>query len=103
MAMPWLDGLRTIRALKKMNPAVKVIASSGDGSTSWRSENLAQLNELGVTTFLAKPFNAQKLLVALQAIIRPNVAVPAEDAVAALELPLTINQPASESCEPSFL
>ena len=91
MAMPWLDGLRTIRALKKMNPAVKVIASSGDGSTSWRSENLAQLNELGVTTFLAKPFNAEKLLVSLQEIIRSNGAGPAENAVAALEVPLTIN------------
>ena len=66
MAMPWLDGLSTIRALKKMNPAVKVIASSGQGNTNWRSEKLAQLNELGVTTFLAKPFNADKLLVSLQ-------------------------------------
>jgi CheY-like chemotaxis protein len=77
MAMPLLDGLSTIRALKKMNPAVKVIASSGHGSTNWRTEKLARLNELGVTTFLAKPFNADKLLVSLQEIIRPNGVVPA--------------------------
>ncbi|MEO8428325.1 MAG: response regulator [Verrucomicrobiota bacterium] len=79
MTMPWLDGLSTIRALKKMNPAVKVIASSGDGSTDWRSEKLAQLNELGVTTFLAKPFHADKLLVSLQEIICPVGAVLSAD------------------------
>jgi nitrogen-specific signal transduction histidine kinase/ActR/RegA family two-component response regulator len=86
IAMPWLDGVAAIRGLKKMNPAVKVIASSGHGSTRWRSEKMAQLNEMGVTAFLAKPFNANKLLVSLQEIIRPNGAVPAEGAVADLLL-----------------
>jgi len=70
LAMPFLDGVGTIRGLKKINPMVKVIAASGHGSTNWRSGKLNQLTALGVTTFLAKPFKADKLLVLLQEIVR---------------------------------
>jgi two-component system, cell cycle sensor histidine kinase and response regulator CckA len=61
MAMPHMDGTATIRVLKKLNPALKIIAASGLSSP----EQLAEINALGVNIFLSKPFTAEKLLVAI--------------------------------------
>jgi len=61
MMMPFMDGLSTIRALQKMNPQVKIIASSG------LSENakVVEAGAAGIKTFLPKPYTAGKLLEAL--------------------------------------
>ena len=61
MMMPYMDGPATIRALQKMNPAVKIIASSGlaDGG---KGREAAQA---GVGAFLIKPYTAEKLLLAI--------------------------------------
>ena len=61
MAMPNLDGMATIRALKKIDPDVSIIAMSG----LINSEQTAELNSLGVTSFISKPFTAELLLVTL--------------------------------------
>lgn len=61
MMMPFLDGLSTIRALQRLNPDVRVIASSGLSE----NRNDAELASLGVKTFLAKPYTAGALLQAL--------------------------------------
>jgi PAS domain S-box-containing protein len=58
MAMPNLDGPATIHALRKVDPNVKVIATSGVRSTGKLSEAV----QLGVKTFLPKPYTAEKLL-----------------------------------------
>ncbi len=60
MAMPIMDGYMAIRALRKLDPRVKIIAVSG----------LAENGKLaGVTpyvaSFLAKPYTAERLLLAL--------------------------------------
>ncbi len=57
MAMPVMDGYASIRALRRINPAVKIIAASG------LSENgkLGSIHGL-VKTFLAKPYTADRLL-----------------------------------------
>ncbi|HSO73518.1 MAG TPA: PAS domain S-box protein, partial [Blastocatellia bacterium] len=65
MMMPYLDGTATIRALQKITPSIKVIASSGladDGKA-------AEAANLGVKTFLSKPYTAEELLKALAEVL----------------------------------
>jgi two-component system, cell cycle sensor histidine kinase and response regulator CckA len=63
MMMPNMDGLTTIRALKKLNPDVKVIATSGLAS----HRQLAEL--AGSHAFLSKPYTVKELLDALQDVL----------------------------------
>ena len=65
MMMPHLDGAATIRALRKLDTDVKVIASSGLAANDKLFEDA---NE-GERTFLAKPYTAEKLLRALSGIL----------------------------------
>jgi PAS domain S-box-containing protein len=58
MMMPVMDGPVTIRALRKLNPQVRIIASSG----LTESIDAADLDQLGVKTFLIKPYDAKTLL-----------------------------------------
>jgi hypothetical protein len=58
MMMPVMDGRVTIRALQKLNPQVRIIASSGLTD----SIDAADLDRLGVKTFLIKPYDAKTLL-----------------------------------------
>ncbi len=66
MMMPFMDGPATIRALQKMNPAVKIIAASG--LTAGHKPGEAAL--AGVKVFLSKPYTAEKLLKALAEILK---------------------------------
>jgi PAS domain S-box-containing protein len=61
MAMPVMDGPATIIALRSMNPAVKIIGSSGLTSAG----GVAKAVGAGVTQFLHKPYSAETLLKAL--------------------------------------
>ncbi|MGB8353038.1 MAG: response regulator [Chthoniobacteraceae bacterium] len=63
--MPWVDGVVLTRALKKMDPAVKVIASTGQPEKS----RLEELKALGVKAILRKPYNSEKLLRKVQAVL----------------------------------
>jgi CheY-like chemotaxis protein len=58
MAMPNLDGIATIRALKMIDPAAAVIAMSG----LVNPEQTSELQALGVASFMSKPFTAEALL-----------------------------------------
>lgn len=58
MLMPSMDGLTTIRTLKKINPNVKIIAVSGLAST----EKVNAAADIGVKAFLSKPYTAKQLL-----------------------------------------
>jgi two-component system cell cycle sensor histidine kinase/response regulator CckA len=60
--MPILDGVVLVRALKKLDPCVKVIASSGISSSGGRLERAAELEALEVRAFLSKPYTAEKML-----------------------------------------
>ncbi|WGV27345.1 hybrid sensor histidine kinase/response regulator [Halotia branconii] len=60
--LPTLDGFTAIRTLKKINPQVKIIATSGLMS----SNKLKVLTDIGVTTFLSKPYTINELLLTLQ-------------------------------------
>ncbi|HSE96640.1 MAG TPA: ATP-binding protein, partial [Blastocatellia bacterium] len=66
LGMPHMDGLTTIRILQKMNPQIKIIATSGLRSEGKASDVAA----LGVKTFLSKPYTADKLLITLAEILK---------------------------------
>jgi PAS domain S-box-containing protein len=65
MIMPELSGFDTYAALKKLNPDVDVLLSSGYSIDSKASEML----ELGCNGFLQKPFAVQELSHAVRAIL----------------------------------
>ncbi|HLM56390.1 MAG TPA: PAS domain S-box protein [Pyrinomonadaceae bacterium] len=66
MMMPFMDGPATIRALQKINPRVRIIATSGLGG-----EKAAEAVAAGVQMFLPKPYTAEKLLKALAEVLHP--------------------------------
>jgi CheY-like chemotaxis protein len=71
MMMPVMDGPVTIRALRKLNPQVRVIASSGLTELL----DAADLDRLGVKIFLTKPYDAKTLLKTVaQALIQDTFA-----------------------------
>jgi CheY-like chemotaxis protein len=57
MMMPYLDGAATIRALRKIDPRVKVIAATGLEVGGKVNNITAQ-----VDAFLPKPYTGEKLL-----------------------------------------
>ena len=65
LSMGQMDGIALVRSLRKINPAVRVIVSSGHMT----KENIIILNGLGVRTFLDKPYTAGKLLHALRDVL----------------------------------
>jgi CheY-like chemotaxis protein len=68
MVMPVMDGADTIRALKKFDPLVKVIASSGVNMKD--AEEQAARD--GVKLFLRKPYTVPGLLAILEEALRPR-------------------------------
>ena len=65
LMMPVMDGATTIRALKQLNPYVKVIAGSGLGSHP--DQDL--LRGLGVNHFVSKPYTAETILQKLHEVL----------------------------------
>lgn len=58
MMMPSMDGLTAIRALQRMNPSVKIIATSGLAS----NRQLVEAAGISVRAFLSKPYTLKELL-----------------------------------------
>lgn len=65
MMMPFMDGASTIRALKRINPQIKIIAASG-----LVAEKEAEVIQMGVKTFLTKPYTAERLLIAIAGLLK---------------------------------
>lgn len=63
--MPVMDGLALTRVIKKMDPEMKVIASSG----LEHDAKFEELRALGVNVFLTKPYTADKLLHTLRELL----------------------------------
>jgi CheY-like chemotaxis protein len=70
MIMPDLDGLETIALLRRRNPKLKVIASSGCAESEFR----ADLDRLGIEHFLLKPFTPERLIEEVEAFVAPLAA-----------------------------
>jgi len=65
MMMPVMGGMALIHALRRINPAVKVVASSGLSSNC----NVTDFPDATVKNFLAKPYAAPLLLSTIRAVI----------------------------------
>ncbi len=69
MAMPVMDGPKTIQALKALNPSIKIIAITGAVTSEGGSHNLADPSQLGIQAFLYKPITPTALLRTLQNVL----------------------------------
>jgi CheY-like chemotaxis protein len=58
VCMGMMDGITLTRAIKKLNPNARVVASSGQ----FQKENRAAFGAMGVTHLLEKPYTGEKLL-----------------------------------------
>ena len=65
MMMPIMDGYASIRAIRKINPEVKIIAVSGLAE----KDKLAKIGSSHAKAFLPKPYTAEKLLKTIHEII----------------------------------
>jgi CheY-like chemotaxis protein len=61
LVMPEKEGIETIVELRRLNPAVKIIAISGGGRMN-PATTLAMAQKLGARRTLAKPFAPHELL-----------------------------------------
>jgi DNA-binding NtrC family response regulator len=68
IAMPHIDGVALTRALMKLNPGIRVIASTGFGDNA----RMAELRSLGAAAFLSKPFTTDKLLQVVHEVLQPR-------------------------------
>jgi len=72
VAMPVVDGVALCRALKKMDPAVRIVAATGQGDEN----RLRELQSLQIGRVLAKPFTTGTLLTAINEAFNPHPCDP---------------------------
>ena len=65
LVMPFMDGIATIRALRKLTPNVKIISVSG-----LEDDIRVHAARAGVDAFLSKPYSAEQLLRALAKVLQ---------------------------------
>ncbi len=65
MMMPVMDGSATIEILMKINPEVRIVATSGITA----NRELAEISGQGVKDFLQKPYSAETLLKCLKRVL----------------------------------
>ena len=63
--MPEMDGVQIYKALKKINPDIAVLVSTGYAS----NRQTVELKELGVEGFLKKPYRQSELVMAVNKVI----------------------------------
>ncbi|WPJ95601.1 response regulator [Coraliomargarita algicola] len=71
--MPYMDGPALCRALKKLNPEVKILVSSGHK----QAERVQAIQSCGVKEFLAKPYTADSLADRVYSILAGESSQPA--------------------------
>ncbi|MBU6402796.1 MAG: response regulator, partial [Verrucomicrobia bacterium] len=74
LMMPNMDGPSLVRVLRKLEPDLKIIASSGGATDLTDSQGANPLLDLAVDAFLHKPFTAEQLLQTLNASLAPQSA-----------------------------
>jgi PAS domain S-box-containing protein len=68
MMMPFMDGVVTAKALRRMDPNVRLIGSSGLAD----KRKLAEAADVGFAGYLPKPYTADQLLMMLAGVLRPG-------------------------------
>jgi PAS domain S-box-containing protein len=74
--LPFMDGVELVRSLKKIKPDVLIIAASGEGD----QQLVSRLEELGIATFLPKPYGIDKLLATVGATLQEKAGFESEPA-----------------------
>jgi two-component system cell cycle sensor histidine kinase/response regulator CckA len=74
ISMPHMDGVATVRALRKMKPDLPIIACTGEAQQA----RLSELQAMNVNKFLTKPFSTANLLAAVHASIDARNGVETE-------------------------
>lgn len=67
--MPDVDGLELIQAVRRDHPGVKVLAMSGGSSRLPVTEALRMARLMGADAVLPKPFNAEEVTAAVDAVL----------------------------------
>jgi signal transduction histidine kinase len=65
MIMPFMDGISTIRAIRRLKPDARIISTSGLSDKT----KIAEATRAGVDRFLPKPYTAEQLLKALAEVL----------------------------------
>jgi two-component system, cell cycle sensor histidine kinase and response regulator CckA len=65
LMLPEMDGLTAMGVLKRINPEIKIIATSG----LLTKDKIASAESIGIKVFLAKPYTAEKLLLIMREVI----------------------------------
>jgi len=68
VSMPIMDGPALIRALRRLDPHLRVIATTGLGD----KVKVAEVLRSDVRAFLPKPYTAEKLLTAVHEALKPE-------------------------------
>ncbi len=79
--MPHTDGLALIRAVRKIDQRLPIIASSGLGTNVWGNEQSSEWASLNIQRFLMKPYTAEHLLVALNELLNGAAAAAEKEEV----------------------
>ena len=69
LMMPIMNGPALIRALRQLDPHIKVVVVSGLGSKA----QLAEAETLNVQAFLTKPYTTERLLTVLDQVLTGKV------------------------------
>ena len=69
LMMPGMDALGLVKVLAQMKPGLPVILSTGLGEDPEQNQRFEALGRLGVSIVLTKPYTADELLNALQAVL----------------------------------
>lgn len=71
IVMPFMDGAALVRALRKIDKDLKVIAMSGMAGALHQGVRAAELRNMNVSEFLQKPFSADRLVTAVHQVLHP--------------------------------
>jgi CheY-like chemotaxis protein len=69
LAMPIMDGLALVSAVRRINDKIPVLVATGDPSSPVQEQKLVQLQRLGVHRFLNKPYSSVQLLEAVHGML----------------------------------
>jgi DNA-binding NtrC family response regulator len=58
MVMPKMEGPATVKAMRAINPGIRIIGSSGLASAG----GMAKIKDAGIRHFISKPYTADTLL-----------------------------------------
>ncbi len=78
VTMPRMDGYAAFQELKRLDPEVRVILSSGYGEP----EATARFRDLGLAAFVQKPYRLGELKAALEAVLAGAESRPSGDVAA---------------------